>query len=70
MLERLRPLLVDKDTRRPDWVVLMATLGGVAVFGINGSVIGPMTGAIFFAAWQIMLLDWRGTLSEGDDGTG
>ena len=66
----LRPLLVGKDTRMPDWVVLMATLGGMAVFGINGFVIGPLLAAMFFAVWQIMLLDWRGTLSEGDDGTG
>ena len=66
----LRPLLVGKDTRMPDWVVLMATLGGMAVFGINGFVIGPVIAAMFFAVWQIMLLDWRGTLSEGDDGTG
>ena len=65
----LRPVLVGKDTRMPDWVVLMATLGGMTVFGINGFVIGPVIAAMFFAVWQIMLLDWRGTLSEGDDGT-
>ena len=46
----LRPLLVGKDTRMPDWVVLMATLGGMAVFGINGFVIGPMLAAMFAAA--------------------
>ena len=46
-----------------DWMVLIATPGGMAVFGINGFVIGPMIAAMFFAVWQIMLLDWRGTLS-------
>ena len=34
----LRPLLVGKDTRMPDYVVLTTTLGGMAVLGINGFV--------------------------------
>ncbi len=36
----LRPLLVGKDTQMPDYIVLMSTLGGMAIFGINGFVIG------------------------------
>ena len=36
----LRPILVGKDTRMPDYVVLISTLGGIAVLGINGFVIG------------------------------
>jgi predicted PurR-regulated permease PerM len=49
----LRPLLVGKDTRMPDFVVLVTTLGGMAVFGINGFVIGPTIAALFIAAWHI-----------------
>ncbi len=49
----LRPILVGKDTRMPDWVVLITTLGGMAVFGINGFVLGPMIAAMFFSVWQI-----------------
>jgi predicted PurR-regulated permease PerM len=49
----LRPLLVGKDTRLPDWVVLITTLGGIAVFGIHGFVLGPVIAAMFFALWQI-----------------
>lgn len=49
----LRPILVGKDTRLPDYVVLIATLGGLAVFGLNGFVIGPVIAAMFIAVWEI-----------------
>lgn len=49
----LRPILVGKETRMPDWLVLLATLGGLAVFGLGGFVIGPVIAAIFIAAWAI-----------------
>ncbi|KAB0271884.1 AI-2E family transporter, partial [Klebsiella pneumoniae] len=43
----LRPLLVGKDTKLPDYVVLISTLGGMALFGLNGFVIGPLIAALF-----------------------
>jgi predicted PurR-regulated permease PerM len=49
----LRPLLVGKDTQMPDYVVLMSTIGGMALFGINGFVIGPVIAALFMAAWSL-----------------
>jgi predicted PurR-regulated permease PerM len=49
----LRPILVGKDTKLPDYVVLISTLGGIAVFGINGFVIGPVIAALFVAVWEI-----------------
>ena len=49
----LRPILVGKETRLPDYVVLVATLGGLAVFGLNGFVIGPVIAAMFIVAWDI-----------------
>jgi predicted PurR-regulated permease PerM len=49
----LRPLLVGKDTRLPDYVVLITTLGGMSVFGINGFVLGPAIAAMFVAVWHI-----------------
>lgn len=51
----LRPILVGKETRLPDYLVLIATLGGLAVFGLNGFVIGPVIAAIFLAAWEIFV---------------
>jgi len=49
----LRPVLVGKDTKMPDFLVLISTLGGIAVFGPNGFVIGPLVAALFIAAWDL-----------------
>lgn len=49
----LRPMLVGKDLRMPDYVVLVSTLGGIAIFGVNGFVLGPVVAAMFIAAWDI-----------------
>ncbi|MGB8856089.1 MAG: AI-2E family transporter, partial [Burkholderiales bacterium] len=49
----LRPILVGKDTRMPDYMVMITTLGGMAVFGINGFVLGPTIAAMFIAVWHI-----------------
>lgn len=49
----LRPILVGKDTKLPDYVILISTLGGLALFGLNGFVIGPLVAALFIAAWSL-----------------
>jgi predicted PurR-regulated permease PerM len=49
----LRPVLVGKDARLPDYMVLISTLGGMAIFGLNGFVIGPVIAAMFVAAWHL-----------------
>lgn len=49
----LRPILVGKDTQMPDYLVLVSTIGGMAVFGINGFVIGPVIAAMFMAVWDL-----------------
>ncbi|MGS0754755.1 AI-2E family transporter, partial [Roseateles sp. GG27B] len=49
----LRPMLVGKDTRMPDYVVMITTLGGMTVFGINGFVLGPAIAAMFIAVWHL-----------------
>ena len=49
----LRPVMVGKDTKMPDYVVLISTLGGIEAFGLNGFVIGPVIAAMFIAVWQI-----------------
>ena len=49
----LRPILVGKDTKLPDYVILLSTLGGMALFGLNGFVIGPVIAALFIAAWDL-----------------
>lgn len=49
----LRPILVGQDTRMPDYVVLISTLGGLSVMGVNGLIVGPVIAAMFIAAWEI-----------------
>lgn len=51
----LRPILVGNDTRLPDYVILITTLGGMAVFGIHGFVLGPAIAAMFLAVWHIVV---------------
>jgi predicted PurR-regulated permease PerM len=51
----LRPVLVGKDTQMPDYIVLLSTIGGIAIFGINGFVIGPVIAALFMAAWSLFV---------------
>lgn len=50
----LRPILVGKATRLPDYLVLISTLGGIAAFGITGFVTGPLIAALFVAVWDIV----------------
>lgn len=49
----LRPILVGKDTKMPDYMILISTLGGLAVFGLNGFVIGPLIAALFMSSWAL-----------------
>jgi predicted PurR-regulated permease PerM len=49
----LRPILVGQDTQMPDYVVLISTLGGLSVLGINGLIVGPVIAAMFISAWEI-----------------
>lgn len=49
----LRPILVGKDTKMPDYVVLISTLGGMSLFGLTGFVIGPTVAALFMACWDL-----------------
>ncbi len=53
----LRPRLVGRDTKLPDYMVLFSTLGGLALLGINGFVIGPLLAALFVTFWNIFTVD-------------
>ncbi len=61
----LRPFLVGKDTKLPDYVVLLSTLGGIEVFGLNGFVIGPVVAAMFMVAWESFTTSRQVPLDEG-----
>lgn len=64
----LRPLLVGKDTKMPDYLILIATLGGMEIYGINGFVIGPLIAALFIACWNLLSgKDNRDNVEEIDE---
>jgi predicted PurR-regulated permease PerM len=51
----LRPILVGGETKIPDYLVLIATLGGIIIFGFNGLLIGPVIASMFLAVWDLFL---------------
>jgi predicted PurR-regulated permease PerM len=51
----LRPILVGRDTRMPDFVVLIATLSGLEMAGLSGFIIGPVIAALFIAVWNMVI---------------
>ena len=57
----LRPVLVGRDTKMPDLLILLSTLGGVALFGASGLVLGPILAALFLtvlAMYSRVFADW------------
>ncbi|MGC2781341.1 MAG: AI-2E family transporter [Bradyrhizobium sp.] len=62
----LRPILVGQDTKMPDYVVLISTLGGIEAFGLNGFVIGPVIAAMFIAIWDMFSASRREAAVEAD----
>ncbi len=47
----LRPVLVGRDTKMPDLLVLISTFGGLAAFGAAGLVVGPVIAGLFVTIW-------------------
>ena len=61
----LRPLLIGKDTEMPDLLVLLTTLGGLALFDAAGLLVGPIIGALYITVWKL----WAGAVDETDPAT-
>ena len=49
----LRPLLVGRDAKMPDLLILVGTLGGLYLFGPIGFMVGPIACGLFLTAWGI-----------------
>jgi predicted PurR-regulated permease PerM len=54
----LRPILVGRETKMPDYLVLLATLGGLAAFGLSGFVAGPIIAALFLVVWEMFAAEY------------
>jgi predicted PurR-regulated permease PerM len=63
----LRPVLVGRDTKMPDYLILFSTLGGLGLFGITGFVLGPVIAALFLACWQMYEEDRNALLASASD---
>ncbi len=60
----VKPHLVGKDTQMHPLMVLFATLGGLALFGISGFIVGPIIMALFVALWEIYYLEFKHQLKD------
>jgi hypothetical protein len=58
----MRPRLVGHDTKMSDLLILFSTLGGIAVFGAIGFIIGPIIAALFVTTWEIFGRAYRDDL--------
>ena len=63
----LRPVLVGKDTKLPDYLILLTTIGGLSLFGLSGFVAGPVIAALFMAAWALFRHANGRVLSDHDE---
>jgi len=62
----LRPILVGREARIPDYVAFVATLGGLQLFGVNGLIIGPAIAGLFLAAWDLHVASVRQARVAGE----
>ena len=60
----LRPILVGKDAGMPDVLVLVSVLGGLALFGVSGIIIGPVITAFFLSMWELFEHDFKTQLKK------
>lgn len=51
----LRPVLMGKDIQMHALLIFLSTLGGIAVFGLSGFVLGPVIASLFLASWKLYL---------------
>jgi predicted PurR-regulated permease PerM len=64
----LRPRLVGKDTQMHELLILFSTLGGLALFGIPGFLLGPIVAALFMTMWDIYAVVFSRDLPEVRNG--
>jgi predicted PurR-regulated permease PerM len=58
----LRPRLVGQDIQMSTLLILFSTLGGIAVFGAIGFILGPIVAALFVTMWEIFRQAYRDDL--------
>jgi predicted PurR-regulated permease PerM len=64
----LRPVLVGRDARMSDLMILLSTMGGIVLFGALGFIVGPIIAALFVTIWHIYgnaFQDWLPDVPPG-----
>lgn len=59
----IRPRLVGRSAKMHDLLIFFSTLGGIAVFGVMGFIIGPVIAALFITFLDIYAAEYRNELS-------
>jgi predicted PurR-regulated permease PerM len=60
----LRPWLVGQDTKMPDLLILLSTLGGLGFFGAIGLIVGPIVAALFMTVLGLYQAAFADVLSD------
>lgn len=58
----IRPRLVGQDAKIHDLIIFFSTLGGLAVFGVMGFIIGPVIAVLFVTVLDIYGLEFKSEL--------
>jgi predicted PurR-regulated permease PerM len=62
----IRPRIVGGSAKLHDLVIFFSSLGGIAVFGPLGFIVGPVIAALFVAVLDIYELEFKQQLGEND----
>jgi predicted PurR-regulated permease PerM len=62
----LRPVLVGKETEVHELMIFLSTLGGLALFGFIGLILGPVIAAVFTALWEMYGIAFKDVLPSPD----
>lgn len=58
----LRPVLVGQESKMHDLLIFFSTLGGIAVFGVMGFIIGPIIAMLFVTLLDIYGMEFKDLL--------
>lgn len=48
----LRPFLIGREAHLPEYLVFLSTLGGLALLGLDGVIVGPLLVSLFLSSWR------------------
>ncbi len=60
----LQPILVGRETGLHDLLIFFSSLGGIAMFGVMGFLIGPIIAAFFLTVLDFYAIEFRNQLAK------